>query len=382
MADGAIRIGIVGAGGIVRSRNLPGLRAMPGVEVVSVVNRSRESSERAAAEMEIPTVYDNWTDLIESSDTNAICIGTWPYMHCAMTLAALEADKHVLTEGRMAMNADEARIMLDAARSKPHLITQIVPGPPTFPVDNVLIEMINSGFLGDVLSVDIRALPIGRQPHQAFINPDAPFHWRMDADVSGYNALSVGIEYESMMRWLGPATKVMGNTRTFTTQRRDEDGNLRSVRLPELVGILADLACGAQMHMNVSSISGMGPQHEIWLFGSQGTVHCEGANVFAGKRGDTELKEVPNPEASRYKWRAEEEFINAIRGVGKSHPHPLRRRRTVHGVQRGSGPQLPNRRSNIPAPVDPQHFHTGVDSDGTLFTQGANLFQWEAQKPL
>ena len=317
MADGAIRVGIVGAGGIVRSRNLPGLRAMPGVEVVSVVNRSRESSERAAAEMEIPTVYDNWTDLIESSDTNAICIGTWPYMHCAMTLAALEADKHVLTEGRMAMNADEARIMLDAARSKPHLITQIVPGPPTFPVDNVLIEMINSGFLGDVLSVDIRALPIGRQPHQAFINPDAPFHWRMDADVSGYNALSVGIEYESMMRWLGPATKVMGNTRTFTTQRRDEDGNLRSVRLPELVDILADLACGAQMHMNVSSISGMGPQHEIWLFGSQGTIHCEGANVFAGKRGDTELKEVPNPEASRYKWRAEEEFVNAIRGAEK-----------------------------------------------------------------
>jgi len=64
MADGAIRVGIVGAGAIIRSRNLRGLRAMPGVEMVSVVNRSRESSERAAEEMEIPQVYDNWVELV------------------------------------------------------------------------------------------------------------------------------------------------------------------------------------------------------------------------------------------------------------------------------------------------------------------------------
>ena len=34
-------------------------------------------------------VYDNWLDLVNADDTNAICIGTWPYMHCPITLAAL-----------------------------------------------------------------------------------------------------------------------------------------------------------------------------------------------------------------------------------------------------------------------------------------------------
>ena len=44
----AIRVGIIGAGGIVGSTHIPGLRQMPGVEIVAVANRSLESSRRAA----------------------------------------------------------------------------------------------------------------------------------------------------------------------------------------------------------------------------------------------------------------------------------------------------------------------------------------------
>ena len=41
-------------------------------------------------------------------------IGTWPYMHKTMVLAALAAGKHVMTEARMAMDSAEAREMLAA----------------------------------------------------------------------------------------------------------------------------------------------------------------------------------------------------------------------------------------------------------------------------
>ena len=50
---------------------------------MSVANRSRESGERAAKEFGIAKVYDNWLDLVNADD--AICIGTWPYMHCPIT---------------------------------------------------------------------------------------------------------------------------------------------------------------------------------------------------------------------------------------------------------------------------------------------------------
>ena len=93
------------------SRHIPGLQAIEGVEIIGVCNRSQESSQRVADEFGIPKTYANWQDAIADPDTNAIVIGTWPYMHCRATVAALEADKHVMCEARMAMNAKEAHTM-------------------------------------------------------------------------------------------------------------------------------------------------------------------------------------------------------------------------------------------------------------------------------
>ena len=61
-----------------------------------------------ANEFGIPNVYDNWIDLVRASDSNAICVGTYPNLHAAITIEALNAGKHVLTEARMSVNAKEA----------------------------------------------------------------------------------------------------------------------------------------------------------------------------------------------------------------------------------------------------------------------------------
>ena len=91
MSNDSLRVGIIGAGANTRSRHIPGLQAIDGVEVVSICNRSRASSERVAQEFGIPQVYESWQELIHAEDTDAIVIGTWPYMHCRLTIAALEA---------------------------------------------------------------------------------------------------------------------------------------------------------------------------------------------------------------------------------------------------------------------------------------------------
>src|SRR5438093_1777202 len=104
MSSGPIRVGIVGAGNNTRVRHIPGLQAIEGVEIVSACNRSRESSQRVANTFHIPKVYEEWRELVAADDTNAIVIGTWPYLHCEVTCAALEAGKHVMCEARMARN--------------------------------------------------------------------------------------------------------------------------------------------------------------------------------------------------------------------------------------------------------------------------------------
>ena len=119
MSQGELRIGIVGAGQITRTRHLPGFRRLPGVKVVAVCNRHRESAARVAREFDIPRIYANWEELIDDREIDAVVIGAWPYLHCPVTLAALDAGKHVLTQARMAMNAREAQRMLDKSRECP-----------------------------------------------------------------------------------------------------------------------------------------------------------------------------------------------------------------------------------------------------------------------
>src|SRR5262245_15931390 len=125
----ALRFGLVGAGANTRSRHIPGLRAIPDVEIVAVCNRRPESTAAAAREFGIARTFDRWEDLVADPAIDAVVIGTWPYLHCPITLAALDAGKHVLTEARMAMTAGEARTMLEAARKHPELVTQVVPSP-------------------------------------------------------------------------------------------------------------------------------------------------------------------------------------------------------------------------------------------------------------
>ena len=307
MSQEPIRVGIVGAGANTTSKHIPGLQAIKGVEIVSVCNRSRESGERVAKQFNIPQVYENWLDLIEADDTDAIVIGTWPYMHARLTLAALDADKHVLSEARMAMNATEAHEMLAAAQTNPHLVAQIVPSPMTLSVDKTIQRLLAEGYLGDLLAIEAR---VGG----TFLDPEAPLTWRQDFDLSGYNTMTMGIWYEAIMRWVGHANRVTAFAKTYVKMRRDQEGDLKAVRVPDHIDVLADMACGAQLHLQVSSVSGLVGAPEIYLFGSRGTLRFSQNKLFGGQRNDKELSEITIPANEQGGWRVEEEFINAIRG--------------------------------------------------------------------
>jgi predicted dehydrogenase len=307
VAQQTVKVGIIGAGGNTRSKHIPGLQAIEGVEIVGVCNRSQESSQRVADEFGIPKTYGNWQDAIGDPDTNAIVIGTWPYMHCRATVAALRADKHVMCEARMAMNAREAHIMRMASRQKTHLIAQIVPSPMTLRVDNTIKRLIAEGYVGDVLAIEARA-------GGAFLDSESPLQWRQDFDLSGLNIMSMGIWYEALMRWVGEATRIMAIGKTFVKMRPDADGVMRAVRIPEHIDVVGDLACGAQLHIQVSTVAGLAGAPEVYVFGSNGTLRFSGNKLYGGQKDDTELTEVDIPDTEAGGWRVEEEFVNAIRG--------------------------------------------------------------------
>jgi len=310
MAGEDIRVGLIGAGGNVRNRHIPGFRKVKGLEIVGVVNRSLESSQRVADEFDIPRVYSTWQELLADEAINAICIGTWPYMHRTLTLAALEAGKHVLTEARMASSAQEARDMLAASRSRSDLVCQLTPTSTTYRIDNILKRLIGDGFLGDLLSIELQAL------QNRFADRGGELHWRHDWELSGYNTLNIGAAYESMMRWVGRGNRVMAMAKVHVPYRRKASGALTSVSIPDHVNILYELANGAQVHMRMSATTGLSTGNQIWFYGTEGTIHVDQQQkIFAGRVGDKQLSEVPNPPEAQAFYRVEEEFTNAIRGT-------------------------------------------------------------------
>lgn len=207
----------------------------------------------------------------------------------------------------MAMNAKEAHIMRIASLQKTHLIAQIVPSPMTLRVDNTIKRLIAEGYIGDVLAIEARA-------GGAFLDSESPLQWRQDFDLSGLNIMSMGIWYEALMRWVGEATRIMAMGKTFVKMRSDADGVMRSVRIPEHIDVVGDLACGAQLHIQVSTVAGLAGAPEVYIFGSNGTLRFSGNKLYGGQKDDAELSEIDIPDTEAGGWRVEEEFVNAIRG--------------------------------------------------------------------
>jgi len=310
MAEQEIRVGLIGAGGNVRNRHIPGFRKVAGCEIVAVANRSIASGRRVADEFDIPRVYGSWQELLEDDSINAVCIGTWPYMHRTLTLAALEKGKHVLTEARMASTAQEAKDMLAASLRHPDLVCQLTPTSTSYKIDNLLKQLIGEGYLGELLSVEMQRL------QTRFADFDGDLHWRHDWTLSGYNTLNIGASYESMMRWLGRGNRVMAMAKVHVPYRRHANGEPTSVAISDHVDILYELANGAQVHMRMSATTGLSTGNQLWMYGTEGTVYVDQQqNVFAGRRGDTQLSAVPNPVEKQAYYRVEEQFTNAIRGT-------------------------------------------------------------------
>ena len=312
-----LRVGVVGAGENTRKFHIPGLQKQPGVEVVAVANRSRESAQRAASEFGIPRVADHWRAIVEDGGIDAVCIGTWPYLHAPITIAALEAGKHVLCEARMAMNASEGRAMLDAARANPQLVAQIVPAPHTLALDRTIIEMIGDGYIGDLIAVDALITPDSDFPAW-----NSPIHWRYRREYCGNNVMMMGIWYEAMLRWLGPATTVTALAQCVVRHRSDEQGRRVAMEIPDHVDVLCRMAQGGHLRCSVSAVIGLAPGTSVTIYGTDGTLKVAGVDtggspfgLWGGRRRNRRLRRIRIPAETMGGWRVEEEFVNAIRGV-------------------------------------------------------------------
>ena len=308
-ATRTVRIGFIGAGGIARQRHLPGLQKVEGVQFVAVANRRRETAEQIAKEYNFEAVLDDWRQLIERDDIDAVFIAAPPYLHADATIAALDAGKHVFTQARMAVNYAEAKRMYERSLQT-DLITMISPPPHAMPGDYFIKKLLADGFIGRPYDFQVR------MQLNSYVDPNAPLHWRQDSDISGLNTLQLGMYSEVLHRWFGWQKRVQAIAKVHIPQRRrGQSGEMVEVKIADSLAIASEFENGAIASWHCSGVTRFGGPNMLELYGSDGSIryNIDTDEILGARAGDDGLRRLEIPADLRREWLAEEEFITAIR---------------------------------------------------------------------
>jgi len=309
-----LRIGIVGAGKIVRDRHLPALKKHPEVEIVAVSNSTYDSSEKFCNEnLPQATPMRNWADLLAVPDLDIIWIGTPPYMHSAVTISALEAGKHVFCQARMAMDLAEAEEMLAASKRYPAQVTMLCPPPFGMRADLLVKKLLAENYIGRPHHVRLQSFTGN------YLDPDAPAHWRQKIEISGLNVLTLGIYVEVLQRWLGDITGVFARGKIVHPNRQGYE-----LIIPDLLNVLCSFENGAEGVLEFSGVNALAPGDRLEIYGDRGTLVYDFATdiVQAGKVEDQNLHVVDLTPDLETEWRVERDFIAAVKSKGRVRPQP------------------------------------------------------------
>jgi len=116
-----IRFGIVGTAKIAFEQVIPAMQAGRLTAVTAIASRNPERARKAARELNIPSFYSSYDELLADKSINAVYIPLPNHLHVPWTIKSLEAGKHVLCEKPVAMSTKETKNLAEAAGNHPGL---------------------------------------------------------------------------------------------------------------------------------------------------------------------------------------------------------------------------------------------------------------------
>jgi len=256
----ARNVGIVGAGSIGRMH----IRAFKdlGARVVAISSRRAEQASLVAREESCAFTTDP-EELVRRPDIELVTITTSSGSHARLALAAIAAGKHVVIEKPMAMNAADARHIVEAARAQGVLLS-VISQRRFEPVHRIVKGTIAAGALGRLLLVEARC-PYYRS-QEYYDSAD----WRGTIAEDGGALMNQSIHSVDLMLWLtGPAREVVGRVATQTHRMEAED----------LALAIVSFESGAMGTITASTSIRPGFLPALDLFGEKGSIRLEGANV-------------------------------------------------------------------------------------------------------
>ena len=165
-----LKVGIIGAGTL-STFHMNAYKNNPDVEIIAVCDSNIERAMGRAAEYEVKEYYGDYAKMLEKAEIDAVSVITSNNTHTPITIAALEAGKHVLCEKPPALNAAGAKAMEEAAAKAGKLLMY---GFVRRFAENVqlLKNSIEKGALGEIYYVKAGVLRRCGNPGGWFANKE------------------------------------------------------------------------------------------------------------------------------------------------------------------------------------------------------------------
>ncbi len=269
-----LRWGIASTGGIA-TRMAEALGTLPDAEVVAVGSRTRDAADEFAGRFGIAHAHGSYEALFADDDVDIVYVGSPHNLHHDMTVASLNAGRHVLCEKAFALNAGQARSMVAAATANRRFLMEAM-WTWFIPAVVEVKRRVDAGDIGRVLVVDANfGIPI--------LADDAR-HRR--PELAGGALLDLGIYPLSIARFLlGEPDEV------------NAFGRLTDRGVDALVGGVLTFPSGAlaTFHSTIDGLSSL----DARVVGTEGSIvieprfwHARAFTITSG--GVTQRVEIPN----------------------------------------------------------------------------------------
>lgn len=146
-----IRVAIVGCGRISDLHQV-GYRGRADAKIVAVCDVNKAHARKKAKEWGVDKVYSDYQQVLEDREVDVVELLTPHHLHCAMTVQAAQAGKHVSVQKPMALSAAEADEMI-AAADKAGVVLRVYETFVYYAPAVRAKEMIEAGEIGEVRAV-------------------------------------------------------------------------------------------------------------------------------------------------------------------------------------------------------------------------------------
>ncbi len=285
----ALRVGVIGCG-VVGPLHAEAFQRLPDVEVLRVCDLRLDRAERLARRYGVALFGTDANEVLADPSIDAVAICTDHSSHSDLSVAALEAGKHVLCEKALASSPEGLDRMVAAGAAHPDLVFAAILQHRFDSLIRAVKRLVDAGALGTMLSYSL---------HMSCLRTDEYYladAWRGTWDCEGGSALiNQAIHFIDLLAWFGGGvTEVSGRWTNRTHQNVIETEDTAAAAMS-----FADGALGTVMVTTSSEALEWSPT--IVVAGTRAQVEIRNGQLLSVRAADPE------------KQREIEELLSACR---------------------------------------------------------------------